>query len=221
MDAVRTGCDGAPAAVHNAAVTDSDISLAAHQRSLGRRLLGWLLVVLAVLAIVAYTLGTWNPWRLVILEKDLSNPALGAVIFFALAFIASWVLAPVTNSAAQAGRLWLRFGLAIALIAALVALGVLSPLFSHQYTEASRSPRGTRAIAFVNKDRDDQQLRVWIGRGLRQRDVGALGHPCGDASVQFRGEDVVHVSTVYGDFDLRLDPASGKPLDVLGPTCSG
>jgi hypothetical protein len=38
---------------------------------------------------------------------------------------------------------------------------------------------------------------------------------------RFDGRDRVHIATVYGEFDLRLDPATGRPVDTIGPTRVG
>jgi hypothetical protein len=202
-------------------VTDFAAAVQASRRSLPRRVAGAVLIALAVLTLLLYVLGTWNPGDHVVLARYFGNPLVGAVVFFALAFVALWLLAPVRNEAAQGRRLALRVTCGILLVAAVIAWLLFGPIFAAEYATAATSPSGQRTIAMVDPGTDDQRLRVWVGRGLGARDVGGLGRPCGMTTVSFRGEDTVHVSTSYGEFDLRLDPATGRPLQTLGPTCAG
>jgi hypothetical protein len=62
---------------------------------------------------------------------------------------------------------------------------------------------------------------LWTGSGLGMREDGSLGRPCDDFKTRFQGEDLVHIETNYGNFDVRLDPATGRALNPIGPTCSG
>jgi hypothetical protein len=198
-----------------------DIDATTGRRSTGRRLAGAVAGTLAVLAAVLYTVGTWNPWHYVVLLRHFSNPLLGGLVVFALAFVASWLLAPVRSEAGNIGRMRWRIAFGLGFLASLLGLGLFGPLFAGSYDEVAHSPSGRRAVALVDGGSDDQRLHVWVGTGLGRRDVGDLGHPCGSVRVTFRGEDGVHVSTSYGEVDLRLDPATGRPRDTLGPSCSG
>jgi hypothetical protein len=198
-----------------------DIGATTGRRSTGRRLAGTAAGVLAVAAIVLYALGTWNPWHNVLLIRNFSNPLLGAAFVFALAFVAAWLLAPVRSEASSIGRMRWRIGFGLAFLASLLGFGVSRPFFVQTWDEVARSPSGGRTVAISDGGTDAQRLHVWVGRGVGRRDAGDLGHPCGDTRVWFQGEDQVHVSTSYGGFDLRLDPATGRPRDTLGPSCAG
>jgi len=186
-----------------------------------RRPAGLVAAVLAGATAVLFTLGAWNPSDLVVLWRYAGDPFRGAVLFFVLALAASWLLAPVRSEAAQAGRARWRIVFGIGLALSLLALGLFGPLFTVDYRELARSPDGARTIAIYDPGTDLQHLHVWAGTGLGARDMGDLGKPCGATTVSFRSRDLVHVSTSYGEFDLRLDPATGRPLDRLGPTCTG
>lgn len=186
-----------------------------------RRILGTVLAVVAVVLAVLTVLGVWNPWDLVVLWRYFGNPLRGAVVVFVLAFVASWLLAPVQSEAGQARRLRWRIAFALLALASLLGLGLFGPLFSTTYQELARSPDGDRVAVLYDPQTDLQHLHLWVGSGFGTRHVADLGKPCGSAVVEFRGPDLLHVMTSYGQFDLRLDPASGEPLNVLGPTCSG
>jgi hypothetical protein len=198
-----------------------DIDVIAPRRSAVRRVAGWAAALLAGAGAVLFVLGTWNPADLVVLWRYFRNPLVGAVLFFALALLASWLLAPVRSEAGQAGRMRWRIGFALGLFASLIGLGLFGALFGTDHRELARSPGGERTIVIYDEGTDFQRLHVWAGRGLGTRHVGDLGKPCGQTAVEFLAADRIRVSTAYGAFELRLDPATGRPLDVLGPTCSG
>jgi hypothetical protein len=172
-----------------------------------RRVIGWVCLVLAVLLLVLFVLGTWNPADLVVLWRYGRNPLLGAVLVFALAFVASWLVAPVTNEAAQKGRGRARITLGILLVFSLIAYG----LFGNQFIPDYR---------IVATSADFQRLHVWSGSGLGRKYAGDLGHSCGPTVVRFTGRDVITISTAYADKEINLDPGTGRPLSDLGPSCS-
>jgi hypothetical protein len=60
---------------------------------------------------------------------------------------------------------------------------------------------------------------VWVGRGLATKDVGNLGAPCEFDTARFTSNASFHVSASVGDSDIRLDPATGAPLNGLVGTC--
>jgi hypothetical protein len=174
-----------------------------------------------VVTLVLFALGATNPWQNVFLLQNFANPLLGAVLVFGLAFVAVWLLAPVQSEASQARRTRWRIGFGLGFVASLLGLGLFGPLFSAGYTEVAHSPSGRLTVVMVDAGTDKQRLRVWAGRGLGARQVGDLGRPCGPTQVSFRGEDVVHVATAYGERDLPLEPATGRPRGALPATCAG
>lgn len=176
--------------------------------------------VVALLVLIAFVLGAVNPWRLVVLEAYVGNPLLGATIFFAMSLAAAWLLTPVSNEAAQGSRLWVRLGLAALLLVSLAGYAVAGELFGGEYRVVAESSDKSRRLV-MRVQGEDRELRIWAGKGLGARDAGRLGLACGDVVGSFSGNDQVQVASVYGDFDLRLDPDTGAPIDTIGPTCSG
>jgi hypothetical protein len=187
-----------------------------------RRVAGYLAVVLAVLTAAGFTVGTWNPWDYVRLQAYLGNPLLGAVIFFALVLLAVWLL-PVRAEALDNRRIGLRWGLIAPLALAGVAYLLAGRNFANTTRVMAHSPSGHRTLAMVTgSGSPDAQLHVWAGDGWTARDLGDLGRPCGiNVVVRFTDENSVHVSTLYGEFDLHLDPATGRPRDALSRDCTG
>lgn len=191
-------------------------------RSLIRHALGFLVLLVAVLVIVGVVAGVWNPGRYVVLERYFGDPLLGALVALALLVLWSWLLLPVRAEARQNTRIVLRTVLGVLLVLSLIAFGLFHARTVRTYRVVSHSPSGDLALALVTSDGgEERELRIWRGRGLGMRDQGSLGRPCGAFTATFRGESSVHVATVYGDFDLTLDPGTGRPLTSIGPTCSG
>jgi hypothetical protein len=192
------------------------------RRSLVRQILGWLVLVVAVLALAGVVAGLWNPGRYVVLERYFSDTLLGAVVVLVLFVLWSWLLLPVRAEAQQNSRIVLRSVLIVPLVLSLIAFGLFHPRLVHTYRVVTQSPSGQLTVALRTSDGgEERELRVWRGHGLTARDTGSLGRPCGPFTATFRGEGSVHVSTVYGDFDLAIDPATGRPVTSIGPTCSG
>jgi hypothetical protein len=175
--------------------------------------------VLAVVVLVLFVLGTWNPADLVVLWRFAGNPFIGAMIVFALALVASWLLTPIGSEARQIKRTRVRIAFALALLASLLGYLLAGPRFAVEYEVMAQS--GSRAVVLYNPGTDFQRLHVWTGSGLGRKYAGDLGKPCGQTQVTLVGPDTIRVVTSYVDVELRLDPATGKPLDQLGPTCTG
>jgi 4-amino-4-deoxy-L-arabinose transferase-like glycosyltransferase len=194
-------------------------SIALGRRRTVRRAIGWAAAVLAVVVVVLFVLGTWNPADLIVFWRFAGNPLLGAIIVFALALIASWLIAPIGNEARQVGRTRWRIVFALALFASLIGYGLFGPRFATDYTVMAES--GPRAIVLYNPGTDYQRLHVWTGSGIGRKYAGDLGKPCGFTTVTMISPDLIQVKTSYLDVRLRLDPATGRPLDRLGPTCTG
>jgi hypothetical protein len=196
-----------------------DVYSVAPSRLRARRVSGWVAAALAVVVLVMFVLGTWNPAELVVLWRFAGNPFIGALIVFALALVASWLLAPIGSEARQIKRTRLRIVFALALLASLLGYLLAGPRFAVEYEVMAES--GSRAIVLYNPATDFQRLHVWTGSGLGRKYAGDLGKPCGQTQVTLVGPGTVRVVTSYVDVELRLDPATGKPLDQLGPTCTG
>jgi len=196
-----------------------DVNSVVARRPATRRMVGWAAVILCVVVLVVFALGTWNPADLIVLWRFAGNPTIGAMIVISLALVASWLLAPIGSEARQINRGRLRVVLALGLFVSVLGYLLAGPVFAVKYEVLAQ--RDARAIVLYDPATDTQRLRVWAGSGLGRKLVGDLGKPCGQTSVTFVGPDEVEVATSYLTVRLRLDPATGKPLDHLGPTCTG
>lgn len=185
-----------------------------------RRVIGWVCLVLAVLLLALFVLGSWNPGELVVLWRYGRNPLLGAVLVFGLAFVASWLVAPVSDEARQKWRGRIRITLGLLLLFALIGYGLFGNQFIPDYRIVATSADGQRTIVMYDPGTPLQRLHVWAGTGLGRKHVGDLGYPCGSTTVRFYSRDELVVSTSYADKRIDLDPATGRPLSVLGPSCS-
>lgn len=183
-----------------------------------RRVAGWVAAAAGAVVLGAFAVGTANPWHNVALRMYLGSPFLGALLAAGLAVVAAWLAWPVRSEAAQGGRVVLRWTTIVFFAVTVIAYGLYHAAFAVAIRAVATSPGGTRTVALVTTG-DERELRVWLGRGLGRHDIGGLGSPCGQVQVRFVDENTVHVSTVYKEKDLHLDPATGRPLDHLGPTC--
>jgi hypothetical protein len=179
--------------------------------------------VLGALALAVTVLGTWNPWSLVVLHRLAADPARDLFVTLALAAVAFWLGAPVTSEANQNRRLSLRIWLIG--LAALVGLGALGSwglaIFRYEPQVIARSADGRHEVALVTV-LHGREVHAFAGTGIGARDQGSFGRPCGGTvTARFTGPDEVLLSTDYGDLHLHLDPATGRPVGHLGPTCSG
>jgi len=187
---------------------------------MARRAIGIAVAGLTVLLTVVFVAGAWNPWRLVVLADHFGNPTAGAVWVLAGTLVSVWLLRPVVSEAAQNRRIMLRVGLGAMLVLSLGCYGLFGAQFGRgEHTVVVSSTDGERRVVLVSRF-DDQTLRIWTGSGLGARDAGYLGLACGKVTGRFDGRGRVHISTAYGEFDLRLDPATGRPIDTIA-TCTG
>jgi hypothetical protein len=195
--------------------------LARRPSSRRRRLFGLGLAAFTIVLTIAFVAGVWNPWRLVILADYFGNPTAGIVWVLASTLVSVWVLGPVVSEAAQHRRVMVRFGLGAMLALSIGCFGLFGAQFGDgEHRVVATSPDGQRKLVLVSRF-DDRTLRIWSGTGLGVRDAGYLGLACGAVTGRFDGRDKVHVSSLYGEFDLRLEPATGRPIDTIGPTCVG
>lgn len=190
--------------------------------SLPRRVVGTGLAVAVVTAAVLYLLGIGNPLRLAVLERYFFDPLFGMLVVGAGGYLALWLLAPIRNEAVQGRRIVARVAALVLAGAGLIAWGMAGLFFNQEITEVARSADGSRVLVEVAHANNPYrwELRVWDGTGLTARELGSLGQACGNLQgARFVGPDVVELDTPYGDWQLRLDPATGAPLEVLGPRC--
>ena len=186
-----------------------------------RRPLGLALAAFTTVLTIAFAAGVWNPWRLVILADHFGNPTAGLAWILAGTLASVWLLGPVVSEAAHNGRLMLRVAIAALLALSLGCYGLFGSQFGGgERTVLASSTDGQRRLVLVDRF-GDRSLRIWSGSGIGARDAGYLGLACGELTGRFDGRDRVHVSTAYRDFDLRLEPATGRPIDTIGPTCTG
>jgi len=189
--------------------------------SVPRRMIGAVLAAAVVAAAVLYLLGIGNPLRLVVLERYFFDPLFGMLVVGLGGYLALWVLAPIRNEAVQGRRILARVAALVLAGTGLIAWGMAGLFFNQEITEVARSADGSRVLVEVAHANNPYrlELRVWDGTGLAARELGSLGAACGNLQARFLGPDVVELDTPYGDWQLRLDPATGQPREVLGPRC--
>jgi hypothetical protein len=179
-----------------------------------------LFVLLAVASLAGLVAGVWNPGRYVILSTRFGNPFAVFVAVAVCAALSVWLLTPVRSEAAQHRRVALRWLTVALVVVSLLCLGIFGRFFERDIDVVARDSGGARTLVRVSGGADTE-LRLWAGRGLATRDAGRVGLACGEVRAQFRGPDELFVATSYGDFTIRLDPATGRPLTDMGATCSG
>lgn len=182
---------------------------------------GLLVATVAAVLAVLFLLGAVNPWHLVALKQYFGVPTRGFVIVVVLTGAALLLLTPVRSEARQRGRTTARAVVAVLLAIGLICWGIQPNLLGAQTRVLARTDDQSRQVALYEYGGDARELIVWDGKGWAARERGSLGRPCGDTFVTFLTRDRVEVRTVYGIWQLNLDPATGEPVDRLGPTCSG
>jgi hypothetical protein len=195
----------------------------AARAGVARRALGVVALLAAVLALVLWGLGLVNPWGFTVLTYTFGQPGVGLLIAAVLVFVAVRLLAPVRSEAAHQSRARVQIAAVIAAAVGLICWGCGSSVLNPGATTVlARSADGDRAVVLVEYSQDNRELHVWAGSGLGERDVGVLGLACGQGiEARFLDPGEVEVETVYGNFRVRLDPATGAPLESMGDTCSG
>lgn len=184
-----------------------------------RRAIGSVLCLAWLAALLAYGLArifTDN----VFLASHFGNVLTGVGILAVLGALISIVAFPVRNSAVQRTRPMIRYAM-IGLAALLFAgAGLVHGfrIFRYDPSVVATSPDGSRRVALVDIG-PYEELHVWAGQGLATKDVGNLGAPCEFETAVFTSNSSFHVSASLGDSDIRLNPATGAPLDGLVGTC--
>ena len=183
-------------------------------------MLGLLILALAGLLLVLFVVGAWNPWRLVVLSEYFGSPPIGLTVVMALVFAGTWLAYPVRNETVDRGRARVRIVAVVGAVIGGITWGLLGQLFAPTITEVAHSSDNERTVALVERGDQDRELHLWVGEGMSRRDVGILGPACGHVLVRFLTDDAVQVGTNYGDWEIDLDPATGRPLEVFGPHCA-
>jgi hypothetical protein len=112
----------------------------------------------------------------------------------------------------------LRWALVAAFLLSLPCIGSVGRIFHWHFEPVAHTT--DRELVIATKG-DASELRIWAGTGLGRRDMGRLGLACGAVRATFPSRDQLDISTSYGSFTIHLDPATGKPLNSIGSTCSG
>jgi hypothetical protein len=207
-------------------VTDTDTVRAPRRPrsalSLARRVIGTALLVVAAMAAVLFTLGSWNPWQLVFLEYRFGNPMVGLLVVPVAALVGLWLGLPLRSETRPGGRIAARVIAFVFSLVGLFAWGLFGTHFTYDAKAVASSGDGERRLALVS-DRGTpptSRLKVWTGTGLATREVGDLGQTCGAVAARFVTDDQVELDTSYGNWRIDLDPATAEPRQVLGPRCS-
>jgi len=187
----------------------------------GRAALGWVALALSIVAAVVFVVGSWNPWNNVLLLQYFADPFFGLMVVAGLTYIVLWLLLPVRNETKQRSRVVVRISVVVAAVVGLFGFGLYGTHFyDYDSQEIARSPDGERAVAVVQQfGSTDERIHLYEGSGLATADVAELGPACPGNQVTFVDDVTLRIENSYGEFSIRLDPASGQPLEVL-VTCS-
>lgn len=191
-----------------------------------RRAAGLVLAVLALLLLIMGVLGAFDLGHLVVLRRYFGNPFTTAFLVLLCATAALWLALPVRSEADDRGRARARVWLiVVTVVALLVGLFVHGRWYVYDPQVLAHAPSGDLVVAKVRVAPADESgafhVHLFRGTGLLARDLGDFGAPCGDFQARFEASDRILVTSVYGDFHLRFDPATGAPLDTIGPRCAG
>jgi hypothetical protein len=195
-------------------------ALPTYRLSWTRRIVGFVLCLVWVFVLAAYVAARIVGDN-VFLTSHFGNLLTGIASLFVLATLISFVLFPVRNSAVQRATPMVRFALIGVAALALVGAGLVHgfKIFTYNPSVVATSPDGMRRVALVDVGKYSE-LHIWVGTGVGTKDIANLGPPCEFDTATFTGNSAVHVSTGLGDVDIRLDPATGAPLNGLGHTCT-
>jgi len=183
---------------------------------------GALLLVVAVVALLVTVLAQLNPWRLVGLSQDFGDPFVDAFAAMACLLVGFWLAAPVRNSATQRVRARMRALLLVltGLSGLLVPLSLQQAWFRYEPQVVARDPHSDRVLAQIGVHQGIE-LHIFAGTGFLARDLGNFGSPCGLSVVASFGDPGrIVIATVYGDYTLAYDQASGEPIDHVPASCT-
>jgi hypothetical protein len=185
-----------------------------------RRIIGTVLCLVWLAVLAGYIAGRVFDDN-VFLKSHFGNLLTGIGILFVLAALISIVLFPVRNSAVQRATPLVRFALIGLAALSFAGAGLIHgfKIFAYNPQVVATSPDGMRRVALVDVGKYSE-LHIWVGTGLGTKDVANLGPPCEFDTAKFTSNSTFHVSGGLGDVDIRLDPATGAPLNGLGHTCT-
>jgi len=184
-----------------------------------RRVIGIVALVLAVAVAALFVIGFGSDN--VFLHQYFANPALGVFIVLVLSIVVFMMLMPVQDEASQYRRTRFRTIQVVVTFLALIVYGFTFGLgvFDYKPTVVRQSPDGTRAAATFQVG-PSLHVHILAGKGIRQRDAGDVGLVCGqNVDVTFDSDSQITVVTDFGTYKIRLDPASGRPIDHMPATC--
>lgn len=184
-----------------------------------RRIIGTVLCLVWLAVLAAYVAARFFDDN-VFLKSHFGNLLTGIGILFILATLISIVLFPVRNSAVQRATPLVRFAFIGVAALSFAGAGLVHGFKISTYNPqvVATSPDGMRRVALIDVGKYSE-LHIWVGTGLGTKDVANLGPPCEFDTAAFTSNSTFHVSSGLGDVDIRLNPASGVPLDGLGQTC--
>jgi hypothetical protein len=211
----------------------------APRRSTAKRVTARIAVGVVVVMVLAGGLAFWNPWHLVVVDRVLRLP--GVALVSAIVFGCAVAMLPVpagSSSDFTPGRRALAAFSVPLLSLQMWAMAVPGWPNGNPH-EVARSPDGQRAVVLHRSFFDRPCLSLWAGRGLGTRVAGTFGDPGDEPVVTFDSRDLVvvwvdrvsppSVDLLYEGpsdsvprrerFELRLDPATGRPLDKLREPC--
>jgi hypothetical protein len=198
-------------------------------------------VGVVTLMVVAGWLAFWNPWHLVVVERVLVIPAVGVVMATVFGCAAAALPVPADSRSEFTPGKRVLAAFAVPVTSLQLWATVVPGWPTERHRELARSPDGQRTVVLHLSSTDTQCLYAWAGRGLDARVAGAFGKPGDNPVVTFEGRDLV---VVWSDrpplpswmdpgpqaqplspsrrekVELRLDPATGRPLDEFRERCS-
>lgn len=186
-----------------------------------RRLIGITAIVLIAAVIYLFTVGFGSDN--VFLHEYFANPALGVFLVLLLSIVVFMMLVPVQDEARQFRRTRFRTIQVIVTFLALIVYGFTFGLgvWDYRPTVIQRSPDGTRAAATFRVG-SSKHLHILVGKGLSARDAGDIGLVCGSTiDVRFESDSQMTIGTDFGNYRINLDPATGRPLNLMPATCGG
>lgn len=185
-----------------------------------RRVTGVVIGLLLVAEIAAYVAAQVRP-DLVVLRDHFANWLTGAGVMFAILFLGTIVVFPIRNPAAQRARGGIRVALIVVMALSFIFAAFTRGfnLVTYEPRVVATSPDGKLHAALVSNGRWDE-IHVFTGSGLGQRDAGDVGAPCNLESIVFTSDSKMTVESSDDEVMIPLDPETGAPLAVLRRTCA-